>query len=92
MSDGLSTTQVVERFGGEITYRQLDYWVRRGYVTPSVSEGRGHGNPRRWSEADVERVARLGWVAQLVRDAHDGTIWGMANEDGCPQLPQQVSA
>jgi MerR-like DNA binding protein len=38
-----------------ITYRQLDYWARMGYLRPS-QPAPGSGNWRRWS-ADERRVA-----------------------------------
>jgi DNA-binding transcriptional MerR regulator len=44
------------------TYRQLDYWVRTGIVTPSIANPRGSGNRRRWASEQV-RVVRL--VADL---------------------------
>lgn len=43
-----------------ITFRQLDYWVRTGLLTPSVRNPGGSGCPRRWSEADVYRARVIG--------------------------------
>lgn len=83
---GLTTTQVLKRFGGEITYRQLDYWVRQGYVTPSISNAGGYGSVRRWSEDDVTLVARLAYAARIVKKVKDGTIWNMAIEGDCPEV------
>ncbi len=74
---GLTTTQVLKRFDGEITYRQLDYWVRQGYVTPSISNGGGSGTPRRWSEADVDRVRTRVHAARVVKSVNDGTVWDL---------------
>ncbi len=74
---GLTTTQVLKRFGGEITYRQLDYWVRQGYVTPSISNGNGSGTPRRWSEADVDQVRVRVYAARVVKSVNDGTVWDL---------------
>ena len=42
-----------------ITYRQLDHWARRGWVTPSVQPGSGRGGRRLYSPADVMRLAAL---------------------------------
>lgn len=41
-----------------ITYRQLDYWTRTGYLQ-TLSGQRGSGNPRRYSRVEVD-VARTG--------------------------------
>jgi len=57
--DGISSAEVVERLNGRITYRQLDYWIRVGRVTPSVCEADGPGTGRRWSEADVVALHRI---------------------------------
>lgn len=40
-----------------ITYRQLDFWVRRGYLHPD-HEAPGSGGNRRWTEQECH-VARL---------------------------------
>lgn len=56
----------------EPTYRQLDYWVRRGYLHPVG--GVGHGNPRDWPLSEL-RVARamavLTEAGLTVKAAHD---------------------
>ena len=43
-----------------ITYRQLDYWARRGWVRPSVEAGLGRAGRRLYGKADVIRLAALG--------------------------------
>jgi DNA-binding transcriptional MerR regulator len=55
---------VVARTG--CTYRQLDYWCRRGYV-PGQGEAEGSGNWRRFTDAQLEHVARLVVVANVRR-------------------------
>lgn len=52
----LSSEQVVEQTG--ITYRQLDYWTRRGWLEPAEG-GNGSGDPRRWAPAVVDHVFDL---------------------------------
>lgn len=49
----------------EITYRQLDYWTRHGYLNPSVQEADGPGSRRRYSAEDVARARILGRLSQL---------------------------
>lgn len=46
-----------------ISYRQLDYWVRRGYLRPGNAD-LGPGFRRTWDD-DERRVATL--MARLVR-------------------------
>jgi DNA-binding transcriptional MerR regulator len=50
-----------------VTYRQLDYWCRRGYARP-IDPTPGSGFPRYWTDEEaavVERIAAL--VASGVR-------------------------
>jgi DNA-binding transcriptional MerR regulator len=60
--DTLSSIEVCRLTG--VTYRQLDYWVRRDLVRP-VIEARGSGSHRRWSPDDVDRVRRLKLAGRL---------------------------
>lgn len=57
-----------------VTYRQLDYWSRKGWVVPAhverVSAGR---QVRRYGEADVLRLAAL---AHLGRSGLDVAFFG----------------
>lgn len=56
--------------GVELTYRQLDYWTRVGYLHPDGA-GEGSGSRRRWSDAEravAAMMARL-VAAGLVPDA-----------------------
>lgn len=57
-----TAAEVVARTG--CTYRQLDYWCRRGYV-PGHTKAAGSGNRRRFTNADVEHLGRL--VAEAAR-------------------------
>lgn len=43
-----------------ITYRQLDYWARRGWVTPSIEPATGRASRRLYSAEDILRLAALG--------------------------------
>jgi hypothetical protein len=56
---GFSTREACDAAG--LTYRVVDWWVRRDAVTPSVP-ARGKGTERQWSTVDVERLARIGGV------------------------------
>lgn len=48
-----------------ITYRQLDYWARRGIVVPSIAEANGSGTWRLYSTADVCAAALLARLASM---------------------------
>jgi len=63
-----------------ITYRQLDYWARRGWVTPSIEAGTGRPGRRLYSPNDVLHLAALG---HLGRSGADVGLLGptMANLD-----------
>lgn len=60
------TAPTAARLAG-VTYRQLDYWARCKWVTPSVEEV-GAGRPRRrrrlYSSDDVARLALLGHLGR----------------------------
>jgi len=43
-----------------ITYRQLDYWARQGWLTPSVDAGTGRPGRRIYGPDDVVKLAALG--------------------------------
>lgn len=47
------------------TYRQLDYYVRKGYLRPLG--GHGSGNRRHWPESEVRIALRM---AALVREGY----------------------
>jgi len=47
-----------------ITYRQLDYWARRGWVAPSIEAGTGRPGRRLYSSDDVLRLAALGYLGR----------------------------
>jgi DNA-binding transcriptional MerR regulator len=39
-----------------LSARQLDYWDRRGFLTPSLARAEGYGSSRRYSFADLVRL------------------------------------
>lgn len=58
----LYSSDEARRLAG-ITYRQLDYWVRKGVVKPEQASA-GRGTARRWSAI---QVVELGVIAGLLR-------------------------
>ena len=70
MSTPVTSAEVCAAAG--ITYRQLDYWVRRGWiqcsqVTSSLTGNSGSGCERRWSEQQAAKVMHM---AGLVREGY----------------------
>lgn len=63
-------TEVLRALG--ITYRQLDYWARMGYIHVDGSNA-GSGSRRRFTPDDIDRLA----VIAAMADAH-----GQSNVDG----------
>jgi DNA-binding transcriptional MerR regulator len=65
-SGGIAATAACELAG--VTYRQLDYWARRGWVSPSVDTGLGRAGRRLYHPGDVVRLAALGHFGQAGLD------------------------
>jgi len=59
IATGLSSHELADLVG--ITFRQLDFWVSKGYLPTVASEG--PGKHRRWH---VDEVVRLSKIAGLV--------------------------
>jgi DNA-binding transcriptional MerR regulator len=39
-----------------ISYRQIDYWARIGFIRPSVKDATGSGTYRSYSQEDVDKL------------------------------------
>jgi len=63
---GITATDACEL--ARVTYRQLDYWARRGWVSPSVDTGLGRAGRRLYDPSDVVRLAALGHFGQAGLD------------------------
>lgn len=48
------TTVEVSKFT-KLTYRRIDYWTRKGYIKPELTEADGPGSRRRWSERQLDQ-------------------------------------
>ena len=57
-SHAISGPKAAELAG--ITYRQLDYWARQGWVRPSLEAGVGRPGRRIYHRDDVVKLAALG--------------------------------
>lgn len=72
-----------------MTYRQMDYWVRRGYLHPAESRP-GSGNARVWPPEELEVGRRM---AVLVQGGYTpATAARLAREGAAPSAQQEVSA
>jgi hypothetical protein len=56
------TSPALCRFAG-ITYRQLDYWIRCGWVETENERRTGSGYARTFTRAEAERVALMAELA-----------------------------
>lgn len=57
----MDTVDILRRVN--VSYRQLDYWVRRGWLRPDQTIP-GPGNPREWTNDELDVAIRMG---KLVR-------------------------
>jgi DNA-binding transcriptional MerR regulator len=55
----VSSTELARMAG--ISYRQLDYWSRRGFIS---TKHPGYGHQRQWDDSEADRTLML---ARLVR-------------------------
>lgn len=92
----------VETFSGPdtcrdagITYRQLDYWTRRGFIRPVGKSNPGSGAQRRYTAAEVEIARVLGVLSRqslhpkaggLYEAVSDGMRSGERTVEVCPGL------
>jgi DNA-binding transcriptional MerR regulator len=54
----------IEHLQGAPSYRQLDYWTARGYIT-AEDDSPGSGRCRNWHPEQVDRAMRLKALADL---------------------------
>ena len=71
-----------------ITYRQLDYWARTGFLVPSLQQARGSGTQRLYSFADlvklkvIKRLIDAGMDVKRIRQA----FAELSGQDGSLEL------
>ncbi len=58
MDTTLSSDQVAELAG--VTWRQIDYWARRRYLTTEARPATTQGYPRRYSRAEAQVARTMG--------------------------------
>lgn len=76
LAEDYSTNEVCDLAG--ITYRQLDFWLRSGYVTIQ-STASGSGSRRRFTRQEVQAISLLAQQLRLAESIqaafNDGTLW-----------------
>ena len=74
--DEYSSIEVAEMAG--VTYRQLDYWLRTGWLNIG-SDGHGSGSRRRFTRAEalalVRIVKRYTAAKSAIEDIRSGVAW-----------------
>ena len=72
---GRISTPQIARWAG-ISYRQLDYWIRSGWI-PGQNGRQGSGKPREWTSEQVARVIEIrdafNQAEDILRRARIGT-------------------
>jgi DNA-binding transcriptional MerR regulator len=69
-----SSREVCEETG--VTYRQLDYWIRVGYISGVGCPG--SGRQRRYTASDVERVKEIRRaMAKAIQTLRDADLNGL---------------
>ena len=66
--DGLMTAPEVCRAAG-ITYRQLDYWIRQGWISPTV-RATGSGSRRRFDPSTLRDITIIREFVTLLGNRH----------------------
>lgn len=66
-----STVEVCRLTGA--TYRQLDYWCRKGLI-PGLSTGHGSGSRRRWSREQIAEAILLLTASRMVNAPLDAAV------------------
>lgn len=85
---GLSSSQVIARLGGRVSYRQLDYWCRTGRIRPQYRDANGSGFGRRWSDHDVDVLEQI--VAMI--DRHEDEAARIASGEMWQELHRGLHA
>lgn len=61
-----------------VSYRQLDYWLRKGYIS-ILEDAEGSGSRRRWTLEEINQLrrvlARCQAAHSVLRDFATGALW-----------------
>ena len=74
----LGSTEVCDLAG--ITYRQLDHWARKGYITANVG-GKGSGTHRQWTRAQADAITELAEMMSEIEESWKYITSGLAFSD-----------
>lgn len=76
-----------------VTYRQLDHWVRQGYLRPAVAQP-GTGRPRSWPPFEIKvaaRMARLTAAGLMPGSAAEYARYGWPNAELDPGVVLMIT-
>ena len=92
MEATFSTVQVCDL--ADLSYRQVDYWVRSGYFPeqrPGCSgAARGSGTRRRWTEHEVAVARVLGRIAGLIPIGRLADLSGLLHSIPVDAWPERL--
>ena len=86
----LSTHEVARLVG--CSYRQLDYWCRKGFIPGQPTVGGGSGSRRCWHPDDVQRARMLHLASRLSNQPIMTTVELLERELALRELEQEVRA
>lgn len=66
-----------------VSYRQIDYWARLGYIRSTGAGAAGSGSRRRWTLDDVQRIAAVSAI-KAVMGSNADIEFVLAVVDGRP--------
>jgi DNA-binding transcriptional MerR regulator len=61
----MSKTPNEVRLHADISYRQLDHWTRKGYITPFERDREGQGHEREYPEKQANKARWMGCLVKL---------------------------
>lgn len=77
-----------------VTYRQLHYWIRQGYLPPEATEGLspGTGHPREWTPSQRRMLTVMGQLRLVgIEAAQAGEIAVKARDQAHGVLITKIS-
>lgn len=87
--DMMTTRDALAAVDNRVTYRQVDYWIRCGWLRLAADK-HGTGNYRVWSPAEVAALAEFVNIIETHRAMSemlaDGSVWADCLQRQRPRL------